>query len=107
MVKFPNGIVQRAGLNMGELNPAQRTAAMALMSTVLSKRGYEKVQQIMDADEALKASEGGGQAKGGPPNDGKGKGGKGKGKGGGGGLLFGKDLYYISFLGTPSERTPG
>ena len=105
---FPSGIVQRAGLNMGELNATQRAAAMSLMSTVLSKRGYEKVQQIMDADEVLKTTEGNGPPNGGAPKDGKGKGGgKGKGKGGpGGGLQFGSDLYFISFLGNPSERTP-
>jgi hypothetical protein len=100
---FPVSIVPRAGLNMGELNLAQRAAAMTLMSTVLSKRGFEKVQQIMDADEVLKTTEGnGGAPKGGPPK----AGGKGKGKGGGGGLLFGKDLYFISILGTPSDKTP-
>jgi hypothetical protein len=68
---------------MGELNPTQRSAAMALVSAALSKRGFEKVQQIVDADEVLKSTDGGN-----------------------GRLLFGKDLYYISMLGTPSEKTP-
>ena len=30
--------------------------------------------------------------------------GRGGNPGGGGGLLFGKDLYYVSILGTPSEK---
>ncbi|MEP7353248.1 MAG: DUF3500 domain-containing protein [Acidobacteriota bacterium] len=106
---------------MGELSAAQRTAAFNVMAAVLSKRGFEKVEQIMDADESLKTTAGNGggqQGKGGPKGDDKGGfkgggpgepgggpgGGKGKGKGGGGGLMFGKDLYYISILGTPSEK---
>jgi len=79
---FPQGIFKRAGLNMGELSPTQRSAAMTLVSAALSKRGFEKVQQIVDADEVLKTTEGNGR------------------------LLFGKDLYYISILGTPSDKTP-
>ena len=118
---FPISIVPRAGLNMGELTAAQRSAAMALLSSALSPRGFEKVQQIMDADEVLKATDGGGRGggrgPGGPPN-GKGSGGpppgngdgpgrgRAGGPGGGGGLQFGKDLYYISLLGTPSEKGP-
>ncbi len=115
---FPISIVPRAGLSMGELNPAQRAAAMALVSSALSQRGFEKVQQIMDGDEVLKATDGGGRGPGGPP-PGRGaddqppgppgNGGRGRGRGGpggGGGLLFGKDLYYVSILGTPSEKNP-
>ncbi|HEY1756205.1 MAG TPA: DUF3500 domain-containing protein [Bryobacteraceae bacterium] len=117
---FPISIVPRAGLSMGELNPAQRSAAMALVSSALSQRGYEKVQQIMEGDEVLKSTDGGrgGRGPGGPPN-GKGPGGPPNGRGpggdgrkggppgnGGGGAQFGKDLYYISILGAPSEKNP-
>jgi hypothetical protein len=88
--------VPRAGISLKDMNTAQQSAAMALVSSALSKRGFEKVQQIMDGDEMLKADAGNG-----PP------GGRGGGRGGrGGGLMFGKDLYFISILGTPSERTP-
>jgi hypothetical protein len=112
---FPISIVPRAGLSMGELNPAQRTAAMAVVAAALSPRGLEKVQQIMDGDEVLKTTDSGrgpggppqGRGPGGPPPQGRGPGGPGgRGGGRGGGLLFGKDLYYISFLGTPSEKKP-
>ena len=78
---LPTAMVRRAGLSMGELNGPQRSAARALLSSALSRRGFDKVQEIMEADEVLKASEGSNP-------------------------LFGKDLYYISFLGTPSETTP-
>lgn len=78
---FPNGIFQRAGLSLGELNAAQRSAAMGLVSAALSPKGYEKVLQIMDADEALKTG-----ARNNP--------------------MFGKDLYFVSILGTPSDKDP-
>ena len=53
----------------------------------------------MDADEVLKTTEGSGR--------GGGRAGKGPPMGrGGDGQMFGKDLYYFSFLGTPSEPTP-
>jgi Protein of unknown function (DUF3500) len=78
---LPTSIVHRSGLTMGELNPAQRSDAMALVSSALSRRGFEKIQQIMEADETLKKNE---------RNN----------------TMFGKDLYYISILGTPSEKDP-
>jgi hypothetical protein len=111
---FPIGMVPRGGISLKEMTPPQRSAAMALLSAALSKRGFEKIQQIMDGDEANKIAEGnrppgpppGAQGKG-PPQDG-----KGKGKGGppfvnkGGDPGFGKDNYFISILGTPSEKNP-
>src|SRR5689334_9957208 len=56
---FPISIVPRKGLSMGELTAAQRAAAMTLLASVLSPRGFEKVQQIMDGDEVLKSTDGG------------------------------------------------
>lgn len=115
---FPISIVPRAGISFKEMNAAQASAAMALVSSALSQRGFEKVQQIMEGDEALKISEGngGGRGRGGPPSgrgpggpppgNGDGRGGPRGGNGGGGGLLFGKDLYFVSILGTPSEKNP-
>jgi len=76
---LPVTMVPRAGLSMGELSAAQRSAAMALVSSALSRRGFEKVQQIMEGDEILK---------------------------GGNSRMFGKDLFYISILGSPSEKDP-
>jgi hypothetical protein len=78
---LPTRIVPRAGLSLKEMNPAQRSAAMALVSSALSPRGFEKVQQIMEGDEANKIKEGNNP-------------------------MFGKDLYFISFLGRPSEKDP-
>ncbi|HXU40061.1 MAG TPA: DUF3500 domain-containing protein [Blastocatellia bacterium] len=78
---LPTTMAPRAGLSLKELNPAQRSAALALVSSALSPKGFEKVQQIMEGDEVLKTS-------------------------GGNNPLFGKDLFYISILGTPSGKDP-
>ena len=108
---FPTGFVPRGGISLKEMTPAQRSAAMALLSSVLSPRGFEKVQQIMDGDEVLKTNDPG-RGSGGPPpgrGDGRGRGRAGNGPPpgrGGDGQMFGKDLYYFSILGTPSEKTP-
>jgi hypothetical protein len=83
---LPTTMVQRAGLKMGDLTGPQKKAAMDLLATALSKRGYEKVLAIMEGDEALKNSSGG--------------------RGGRGGPMFGHDLFYISFLGKPSVKDP-
>jgi Protein of unknown function (DUF3500) len=98
------------------MSPAQRSAAMALVSSALSRKGFEKVQQIMEGDEVNKINEANrppfgnngnqpppGDHNGPPPGDG------GKRPPFGGppdGAMFGKDLYYISILGTPSEKDP-
>ena len=77
---LPVKMVPRAGLSLGELNATQRSAAMALVSSALSRSGFQKIQEIMDGDEVLHTS-------------------------GGNNPMFGKDLYFISILGTPSEKT--
>src|SRR5271165_5226216 len=51
---FPTGFVPRGGISLKQMNPTQRSAAMALVSSALSPKGFEKVQQIMEGDEALK-----------------------------------------------------
>ena len=79
---LPVRSVPRAGLSLGELNASQRSAAMALVSSALSRRGFEKVQEIMEADEVLKTNRGGNNP------------------------MFGKDLFFISILGKPSEKDP-
>jgi Protein of unknown function (DUF3500) len=123
---FPIAMVRRGGISMGEMSGIQRTAVMALLASVLSQRGIEKVQQIMDGDEVNKTTDQGpggnrggpGRRGGGPPGNGGPPGGPppgngvppfgagGRRGGPGNGPMFGKDLYYISFLGTPSVKDP-
>jgi hypothetical protein len=108
---LPTGAVPRGGISLKEMTPAQRSAAVLLVSRALSQRGFEKVQQIMDGDEVNKLTDKGpafGRGPGGPPPGGPPPGGPPPGRGGppfgNGGQMFGKDLYYISILGTPSEK---
>lgn len=77
---LPTSFVKRAGLRMGDLTGPQREAVQALLKAALSPQGYTKVYQIVEADEALKKSSG--QA------------------------MFGRDEYYVSFLGQPSATEP-
>jgi hypothetical protein len=78
---LPVSFVPRAGVSLKELNAAQRSAALALVSSALSRRGFGKVEQIMEGDEVNKIKEGNNP-------------------------IFGKDLYYLSILGKPSEKDP-
>jgi hypothetical protein len=118
---LPTGMVPRGGIDLKDMTAEQRSAAMSLVSSALSQRGFEKVQQIMDGDEMLKGTEGNGRRGGGPPpgrgpngppaGNGDGRGGGRPGNGppmgrGGSDPMFGKDIYYISILGTPSEKNP-
>ena len=120
---FPTGVVPRGGISLKEMTTAQRSAAMALVSAALSPKGFEKVQQIMEGDEVNKTNEANQPPRNfgnrppdgnhtGPPAGGNngpppGIGANGPPAGGPrGSALFGKDLYYISILGTPSEKNP-
>jgi hypothetical protein len=78
---FPINMVPRAGVSLEKMTPAQRAAAMKLLAAVLSRRGFEKVQEIMEGDEQLRLE-----------NRGR--------------LTFGKDVYCFSILGTPSVSKP-
>jgi Protein of unknown function (DUF3500) len=78
---LPTTFVLRGGVSLKDLNSVQRLAAMVLISSALSPKGFEKVEQIMEGDQVLKGGEG--------TNP-----------------MFGKDLYYISILGKPSEKDP-
>ena len=50
---FPVSDVPRPGLRMGELTAAEREAAHGLLKVVLSPMGYQKVLDIMAADQEL------------------------------------------------------
>jgi hypothetical protein len=78
---LPVGMFKREGLRMGDLTKAQRDSAMALLAAALSPRGYEKTLQIVESDEVLKHGPGG------RPD-------------------FGRDEFFLSFLGEPSATEP-
>lgn len=78
---LPVSFVPRGGVSLKEMTTAQRSAALALVASALSRSGFEKVEQIMEGDEVNKLNE--------RDNP-----------------IFGKDLYYISILGKPSPKDP-
>jgi hypothetical protein len=77
---FPTAMFKRAGLRVGDLAKPQRDAVLAVLAAALSPPGYEKVLEIMEADEVLRKSS----------NE----------------TIFGRDEYYVSFLGQPSATQP-
>ena len=122
---FPTGFVPRGGMSLKQMSQVQKAAALDLMKVVLSARGYEKVSEIRMADDDFKANgskrgpRGGGPPPGAGPGQNGAAGGPPKGQGGPppgppGGRppqfnsdeMFGGDLYYITFLGTPSLTSP-
>jgi hypothetical protein len=114
---FPVAVVPRGGISLKDMNGPQRLAAMALLASALSPKGFEKIQQIMEGDEVNKKLDGNNPpfgnrgprrrpGNGGPPP---GNGGPPPGVGRApawNGPMFGKDLYYFSILGKPSETDP-
>ncbi len=79
---LPVNMAERSGLRMGDLKPGQREAAMKLLGATLSKMGYEKVVGIVESDEFLRKQ----SPAGAPP--------------------FGRDEFFLSFLGKPSTSEP-
>lgn len=72
---FPTGIFQRNGLKIGNMTTVQKDALWAMLATVYSPEGYQKIARIVSGDDTL---------------------------GTGGNLIFGTAEYYVSFVGTPS-----
>ncbi|MGL4307074.1 MAG: DUF3500 domain-containing protein, partial [Mycobacteriaceae bacterium] len=85
---FPTGIFNnRQGIKLGDLNATQRSAAMAVLNSVLSDQGEKQVTDILAADDYL-ATLSSGKAGGGPALD------------------FSSDNYYLAFYGEPSSTSP-
>ena len=115
---LPIGFVPRGGISLKQMSPPQREAAMKLLATVLSPMGLEKVNEIREADDDVKTNGRGPGGRGGPPPGPPPGGPNGPparsgdpGRPGGPPAvsrdeMFGSDLYYISFLGTPSITDP-
>jgi len=93
---LPSPMFERRGLRLADVTEPQRAAVMKLLATALSRDGYQKVLNIMEGDEVLRQNGGGrGAGRGGPGAP-----------GGRGGPAFGRDQYYLAFLGTPSTTQP-
>ncbi|TWT52510.1 hypothetical protein Pla22_01340 [Rubripirellula amarantea] len=71
----------RKGLTLGEMDDAQRTAALRLVRAALSEAGYDKTNKIMTLERTLRILEGEGRTW---PRD--------------------HNLYYVTVFGTPSNQ---
>lgn len=79
---LPVNMAERRGLRMGDLKSSQRDLAMKVLAASLSRMGYEKVVGIIESDEVLRRE----ASRNAPP--------------------FGRDEFFISFMGKPSISEP-
>jgi hypothetical protein len=77
---LPVTMVKRNGVALGELSKTQRAAALEVLAAVLSKEGYQKAIDIMNADDQII---------------------KGDNK-----MRFGTENYFLALFGTPSTAKP-
>lgn len=77
---LPVTMVPRNGLRLGELSKKQRAAALDALAAVLSKEGYQKAIDIIEADDQLVKA------------DNK--------------MRFGAEHFYIALFGAPSATKP-
>jgi Protein of unknown function (DUF3500) len=78
---LPVTMVPRNGLALGQLTKPQRAAAMEAIAAVLSKEGFQKVIDIVNADDQLV-------------------------QGNSNRMRFGTDNYYLAVFGKPSATEP-
>lgn len=78
------GATERNGLKLGNMTPAQEKAALALLATALSPKGFKKAMEIVDADQVLEVRSAPSRAA-------------------TAAIRFGRAEYYFSILGKPSS----
>ncbi len=86
-ITLQTGATERNGVKLGDLTPVQRQAALDLVAATLSGDGFEKVMNIVMADEVLEtrtASKRSADSR----------------------IRFGRAEYYLAILGTPSIAAP-
>ena len=81
------GATERNGLRLGDMTPAQEKAALALVATTLSREGYQKAMEVVDADQVLEVRSAPTRKPGAP-------------------IRFGRAFYYVGILGKPSTTDP-
>ena len=77
------GATERNGLKFGNMSASQQQSALALVASVLSPAGYQKVVNIVNGDQRLEEQESPGRA---PTSK----------------VRFGRAEFYLAILGTPS-----
>ena len=81
--KMQVGATERNGLKLADMTPAQEKAALALVATALSREGYQKAMEVVEADQVLETRSAPTRKPGAP-------------------IRFGRGEYYVSILGKPS-----
>jgi len=81
------GATERNGLKLGDMTPSQQQAALALVAAVLSRAGYQKVLNIVNADQRLEETTA-------PTRPASSR------------TRFGRAEFYLAVLGTPSATDP-
>ena len=77
------GATERNGLKLGDMTPVQEKAALALVAATLSREGFQKAMEIVDADQLL-------EARSAPTRLATNR------------IRFGRAEFYVAILGTPS-----
>ena len=85
--KMQVGATERNGLKLADMTPVQEKAALALVAVALSREGYQKAMEVVDADQLLETRSAPTRKPGAP-------------------IRFGRGEYYVSILGTPSTTEP-
>jgi len=80
------GATERNGLKLGDMTPSQQQAALRLVAAVLSRAGYQKVLNIVNADQRLEETTA-------PTRAASSR------------TRFGRAEYYLAVLGTPSATS--
>ncbi|WP_133405569.1 DUF3500 domain-containing protein [Parashewanella tropica] len=76
---FPEGMIPRGGLKLGEMTSKQRELLDDVLAQVLSEKGVQNIEYQLAAEDTFEA---------------------------GGMLKYGTDYFYVAILGTPSETQP-
>jgi hypothetical protein len=82
-IKMQVGATERNGLKFGDMTPTQQQAALSVVAAVLSRTGYQKVLNIVNADQHLEETSAPTR-----PADSR--------------VRFGRAEYYLALLGKPS-----
>ena len=82
-ITLQTGATERNGLKLADMTPAQEKTALALLASVLSRDGYTKAMQIVDADQLL-------ETRSAPTRAATTR------------VRFGRGEFYIAILGSPS-----
>ena len=77
---LPTSSAKRAGVRLGDLTEPQRDAVWKFLKAAFSPAGYQKIWEIVQSDEVLEQRSGR--------------------------KMFGRDEFYLSFVGKPSAQDP-